>query len=254
MIAAGRVQVNGQVADRLGTRVDPDRDEVTVDGRRVSAAEANVYLALNKPIGAITTAHDPAGRPTVMELVPLAPGLFPVGRLDSESEGLLLLTTDGDWAERVSHPRYGSTKEYLVEVGGRPRPATLAALRAPLDIGSGEWTTGAEVREEAVLPGRALLQIVLHEGRNRQIRRMLEAVGHPVQRLVRVRVGTVHLGDLRPGEWRHLTHAEIATTGGSEVPGDELPLPAGVRRRRGDAPSSRLRNLAAPPRGSRASA
>jgi len=232
MIVAGRVHVNGRIADQLGTRVDPRRDVVTVDGRRVSLEERQAYLALNKPTGFVTTAHDPEGRPTVMELVPDVPGLFPVGRLDYESEGLLLFTTDGEWAERISHPRYGSSKEYLVEVSGRPKPATLARLRAPLEIGPGEWTSGAEVREEQALPGRALLRIVLREGRNRQIRRMLDAVGHPVLRLARVRVGTVELGALRPGEWRDLTHAEIATTGGGAVPPDELPLPAGVRRKR----------------------
>jgi pseudouridine synthase len=226
------VQVNGRVADQLGTRVDPQRDVVTVDGRRVSLEEQQTYLALNKPSGFVTTAHDPQGRRTVMELVPEVPGLFPVGRLDYESEGLLLFTTDGEWAERVSHPRYGSSKEYLVEVSGRPKPATLARLRAPLEIGPGEWTSGADVREEQALPGRALLRIVLGEGRNRQIRRMLEAVGHPATRLVRVRVGNVELGRLRPREWRHLSHAEIATTGGGSVPADELPLPVGVRRKR----------------------
>ncbi|HEU5318176.1 MAG TPA: pseudouridine synthase [Chloroflexota bacterium] len=232
MILAGRVRVNGRVADRLGTRVDPARDTIEVDGRRVSLAAEHVYLAFNKPSGYVSTANDPAGRPTVMRLVPDVPGLFSVGRLDYESEGLLLFTTDGQWGQRVSHPRHGSDKEYLIEVGGRPKPATLARLRAPMELGDGEWTSGADVRMEGVAPDRALLRIVLGEGRNRQIRRMLGVVGHPVLRLVRVRVGAVHLGDLRPSEWRHLTHAEIATTAGGPVPPEELPLPRGVRRRR----------------------
>ena len=119
-----------------------------------------------------------------------------------------------------------------MEVEGRPRPATLARLRAPLELDNGEWSTGAEVSLEGVVPGRALLRIVLHEGRNRQIRRMLEQVGHPVLSLVRVRVGAVELGDLRPGEWRHLTHSEIAATAGATLPEDEMPKPRGVRRRR----------------------
>jgi 23S rRNA pseudouridine2605 synthase len=231
MIAAGRVRVNGQVVTEPGTRVDPDRDDVTVDGRRVRLAAELVYLALNKPPGHVTTAHDPQGRRTVMELVPATPGLFPVGRLDYNSEGLLLLTTDGEWAQRVTHPRHGSAKEYVVEVAGRPAPGTLARLRAPLELAPGEWSTGAEVERVGQAPDRALLRVVLHEGRNRQIRRMMEAVGHDVLRLVRVRVGAVELGDLRPGEWRHLTHGEIAATAGGTVPRDELPLPQGVRRR-----------------------
>jgi 23S rRNA pseudouridine2605 synthase len=232
MIVAGRVLVNGHVADQLGTRVDPRHDVVAVDGRRVSLAESQSYLALNKPPGFVSTALDPQDRPTVMQLVPNVPGLFPVGRLDCESEGLLLFTTDGEWAQRVAHPSHGTTKEYLVEVDGRPRPAVIARLRAPMALEGGEWTSGASVRAEGVAADAALLRIVLSEGRNRQIRRMLDAVGHPVRRLVRVRVSTVHLGNLRPGEWRNLTHAEIATTAGTPVPRSELPLPRGVHRRR----------------------
>ena len=231
MIGAGRVSVNGQIVTEMGTRVDPGVDDVLVDGRPISLAETHAYLALNKPAGFVSTAHDPQGRPTVMELVPEVPGLFAVGRLDFESEGLLLFTTDGDWAQRVAHPRYGSAKEYVVEVAGRPKPATLVTLRGPLDLG-GEWSSGAEVSVEGNAPERTLLRVVLHEGRNRQIRRMMEAVGHPVLRLVRVRVGAVHLGALRPGKWRHLTHAEIAATAGADVPRSELPTPTGPRRRR----------------------
>lgn len=237
MITAGRVRVNGRVESLLGARVDPERDEVTVDGRRLEAAEEHTYLALNKPAGYVTTARDPQGRPTALALVPETAGLFPVGRLDLSSEGLLLLTTDGEWAQRVSHPRHGCTKEYLVEVEGRPKPAVLARLRQPMELDEGEWTSGAEVQLEGVVPGRTLLRLVLYEGRNRQIRRLMELVGHPVLSLVRGRVGAVHLGDLRPGEWRHLTHAEIAATAGAMLPHDELPLPAGVRR--GFSPAGR---------------
>ena len=232
MILDGRVTVNGQVVTELGTRVDPSLDEVRVDGRPVSVAEERAYLALNKPPGYVSTAHDPQGRPTVMDLIPHVPGLFSVGRLDYASEGLLLFTNDGEWAQRVAHPRHGSEKEYVVEVAGRPRPSTLARLRGPLDIGDGETSSGAGVSLEGSTGDRTLLRIVLREGRNRQIRRMLDAVGHPVLRLVRVRVGAIHLGTLRPGHHRPLTHAEIATTAGAEVPRDELPVPVGVRRRR----------------------
>ena len=232
MILDGRVTVNGRVVTELGTRVDLSVDEVRVDGRPVSVADERAYLALNKPSGYVSTAHDPQGRPTVLELVPEVPGLFTVGRLDYESEGLLLLTTDGEWAQRVAHPRYGSEKEYLAEVQGRPKPSTLAMLRGPLDLGNDEWSSGALVSLEGSTAGRTQLRIVLHEGRNRQIRRMMDAVGHPVLRLVRVRVGAVHLGTLRPGLWRHLTHAEIAATAGADLPTDELPTPPGVRKRR----------------------
>jgi 23S rRNA pseudouridine2605 synthase len=232
MIVAGRVTVNGQTVTELGTRVDPARDEVRVDGRQISLADGRVYMALNKPAGYVSTAHDPQGRPTVVELVPDVAGLFAVGRLDFASEGLLLFTTDGDWAQRVSHPRYGSEKEYVVEVAGRPKPATLARLRAPLELGDGEWSSGADVSLEGTAPDSTLLRIVLREGKNRQIRRMMDAVGHPVSRLVRVRVGAVQLGTLRPGEWRHLTHGEIAATAGATVPPSELPSRPGLRRRR----------------------
>ena len=232
MILEGRVTVNGRTVIELGTRVDPARDEVRVDGRPIAIDEERAYLALNKPGGYVSTALDPQGRPTVMELVPAVPGLFSVGRLDFESEGLLLFTTDGEWAQRVAHPRHGSEKEYVVEVAGRPKPGTLARLRSPLEIGDDEWSSGAEVALEGSAGDRTMLRVLLREGRNRQIRRMMEAVGHPVLRLVRVRVGAVHLGNLRPGHWRHLTHAEIAATAGAEVPSDELPIPAGVRRRR----------------------
>jgi len=232
MIVAGRVRVNGRVVEQLGTRVDVERDAVTVDGRSVSLQQAYTYLALNKPAGYVTTASDPAGRRTVMDLLPDVPGLFSIGRLDLNSEGLLLLTTDGEWGQQISHPRHGSTKEYLVEVSGRPRPADLAVMRQPMAIDAGEWSSGAEVRLEGSLPDRSLLRIVLHEGRNRQIRRMLDGIGHTVLSLVRVRVGAVELGDLRPSEWRHLTHAEIAMSAGAKLPKSERPAPRGVRRRR----------------------
>ena len=204
---------------------------VTVDGVRVRPPDAATYLALHKPPGYVTTADDPQGRPTALDLVPDVPGLFPVGRLDMDSEGLLLLTTDGEWAQRVLHPRYGCTKEYLVEVEGRPAPAALARLRQPMQLGPDEWTAGAEVRLMDSLPGRSLLRIVIGEGRKRQIRRQSEAIGHPVRvrPLVRVRVGAVSLGDLRPAEWRHLTWEEINRTAGGSAPAGRPPAPVARR-------------------------
>jgi 23S rRNA pseudouridine2605 synthase len=209
LIAAGRVRVNGERVTLLGTRVDAERDAIFVDGRRVQPAQEQVYLALHKPRGYVTTAFDPEGRRTVMELVPAIPGLFPVGRLDADSSGLLLLTTDGEWAQRLTHPRYESEKEYLVEVSGRMTPEGVEALRRPLAIGPGESTTGANVEVLTTNRDRTQLRIVLHEGRNRQIRRMMEAVGHRVHWLHRERVGSVWLGDLPEGRWRNLASSEV---------------------------------------------
>ena len=213
LITAGRVRVNGRVVTELGARADPTVDDVTVDCRPVRLPKEHAYLALHKPAGYVTTVRDPQGRPTVMSLVPPIRGLVPVGRLDLESEGLLLLTTDGEWAQRVGHPRYGSTKEYLVDVRGVPSLAALDRLRRPLDLGPDGRTTGAEVELLAAAGDRARLRLTLHEGRHRQVRRMLDLVGHPVQRLVRVRVGAVRLGRLKPGAWRQLTPREIAGAG-----------------------------------------
>jgi 23S rRNA pseudouridine2605 synthase len=209
LIAAGRVRVNGERVTLLGTRVDPERDAIAVDGQRIEAPREPVYLALHKPRGYVTTAFDPEGRRTVMELVPAIPGLFPVGRLDADSSGLLLLTTDGEWAQRLTHPRYGSEKEYLVEVAGRMAPETIEALRRPLAIGPGESTTGAEVEVLVNNRDRTQLRMVLHEGRNRQIRRMMEVVGHRVRWLHRERVASVALRDLPEGSWRHLASSEV---------------------------------------------
>lgn len=214
LIAAGRVEVNGRIVTELGTRVDPARDRITVDGRVVRPRDRPVYLALYKPLGYLTTARDPEGRRTVMSLAPDRPGLFPLGRLDADSEGLLLLTTDGAWAQHVSHPRYGCTKEYVVEAAEVPTAHTLERLRRPLLLDTGDRTSGAEVEVVRASGDTAILRVVLHEGRNRQIRRMLDQVGHPVIRLRRVRVGAVRLGTLRPGEWRYLTPAEVAATAG----------------------------------------
>ena len=189
---------------RLGQRVDVEHDEIEVDGIRVSVRSGLVYYLLNKPPGVVTTAADPQGRRTVLDLVPLEPRVFPVGRLDFDSEGLLLLTNDGELAHRLTHPSYGVEKEYLAEVEGRPGRAALRKLREGVDLEDGQ-TAPAKVSELA--PSQ--LRITIHEGRNRQVRRMCEAIGHPVHRLVRTRIGPVAERGLRPGEWRPLTLAEV---------------------------------------------
>ncbi|MBA2386061.1 MAG: rRNA pseudouridine synthase [Acidimicrobiia bacterium] len=204
LIADGRVTVNGEVAV-LGRRVDPEHDLVEVDGAPVGTRPGLVYYLLNKPVGVVTTAKDPEGRATVVELVPVEPRVFPVGRLDIDSEGLLLLTNDGELANRIAHPSHGVDKEYVVEVdGGRVAAGAIRSLRTGVQL-DGMPTAPARVSQ----PSPGVLRIVIHEGRNRQVRRMCAAVGHPVRRLVRTRIGPLRDQHLAPGEWRQLSEAEL---------------------------------------------
>lgn len=196
--------MNGERAV-LGRRVDPGRDVVEVDGAPLSVLPGLVHYLLNKPRGVITTADDPMGRPTVLSLVPPEPRVFPVGRLDADTEGLLLLTNDGVLAQHLTHPSHGVDKEYLAELhGGTPDPAALRALRQGVELDDGP---SAPARVGVVSPG--VLRIVVHEGRNRLVRRMCEAVGHPVRRLVRTRIGPLSDATLGPGHFRLLTPAEV---------------------------------------------
>ena len=200
LIAAGRVTVNGEVAV-LGRRVDVDHDQIAVDGAPIGVRPDLVYYLLNKPIGVVTTSRDTHQRPTVVELVPPEPRVFSVGRLDVDTEGLLLLTNDGDLANRIAHPSHGIEKEYLVEVaGGAVSPGSIRALREGVMLDDG-LTAPAKVAQ----PDPGVLRITIHEGRNRQIRRMCEAVGHRVTRLVRTRIGPLSDRSLAPGTWRELT-------------------------------------------------
>ena len=204
LIEAGRVTVNGEVAV-LGRRVDVDHDTIEVDGAPVGVRPGLVYYLLNKPSRVVTTASDPHGRPTVVELVPHEPRVFPVGRLDAETEGLLILTNDGDLAHRIAHPSHGVDKEYLAEVrGGAVAPGALRRLRDGVELDDG-MTASAKVSQ----PSPGVLRITIHEGRNRQVRRMCAAVGHPVSRLVRVRIGPLRDPSLQPGQWRDLTLDEV---------------------------------------------
>jgi 23S rRNA pseudouridine2605 synthase len=204
LIADGRVSVNGEVAV-LGRRVEVDKDLVAVDGGPVGILPGLVYYLLNKPAGVVTTADDPQGRATVLDLVPPAPRVFAVGRLDLKTEGLLLLTNDGELAQLLAHPRFGVEKEYLAEVAGVPGPGAIRRLREGVVLDDGETTAPARVA--AVSPG--VIRLVIHEGRNRQVRRMCETVGHPVVRLVRTRIGPVTDRSLRPGAWRPLEISEV---------------------------------------------
>jgi 23S rRNA pseudouridine2605 synthase len=207
LIDEGRVEVNGEVA-RLGRRVDPEHDRVTVDGVLIPVRSGLVYYLLNKPAKVVTTASDPEGRPTVVDLVPAEPRVFPVGRLDWDTEGILLLTNDGDLAHGLTHPSRGVPKTYLAEVSGVPSRGALRRLREGVDLDDGR-TAPAKARLAQATPMGSALEIVIHEGRNRQVRRMCEAIGHPVRRLVRTRFGPLHENRLAPGQWRVLTQAEI---------------------------------------------
>jgi 23S rRNA pseudouridine2605 synthase len=204
LIAEGRVTVNGELAV-LGRRVGVETDLVAVDGAPVGVLPGLVYYLMNKPAGVVTTADDPQGRPSVLELLPGKPRVFPVGRLDRQSEGLLVLTNDGSFAQLLAHPSFGVDKEYLAEVRGTPGSGALRRLRQGVLLDDGETTAPARVA--VVSPG--VIRIVIHEGRNRQVRRMCDAVGHPVVRLVRTRIGPITDRSLRPGAWRPLGAPEV---------------------------------------------
>jgi len=203
LIADGRVTVDGEVAE-LGRRVDPETAHVEVDGVPVSVRPGLVYYLLNKPRGVVTTASDPQGRPTVVDLVPAEPRVFPVGRLDTDTEGLLILTNDGDLTHRLTHPSFGVEKEYLAEVHGTPTPGELRRLRQGIELEDG-MTAPAKA---SLVPPRGL-RLTIHEGRNRQVRRMCDAIGHPVVRLVRTRIGPITDRRLPPGRWRPMTTEEV---------------------------------------------
>ncbi len=204
LIADGRVTVNGAVAV-LGRRVEPASDRIEVDGHPAPTRPGLVHYLLNKPRGVVSTAKDTHGRPTVVDLVPAEPRVFPVGRLDADTEGLLVLTNDGDLAHLLTHPSRGVEKEYLAHVAnGALSAGALRRLRDGVELDDGV-TAPAQVSQ----PEPGVLRITIHEGRNRQVRRMCEAVGHPVQRLVRVRVGALADRRLKPGAWRPLTSDEV---------------------------------------------
>jgi 23S rRNA pseudouridine2605 synthase len=216
LIEEGRVEVNGRVVVEQGMRVDPERDVVRVDGSRIPPPRRHMYLVLNKPRGVVSTMDDPEGRRTLSDLlVGRVPGrrsandrLFHVGRLDTETEGLLILTNDGDFAQRLAHPSFEVPKTYLAEVAGVVTPQTLKRLRTGVTLDDGPVNPVA-VKLVSTAPDKSLVKITLREGRNRIVRRTMEAVGHPVRRLSRTGIGPVRLGSLKVGDFRELTRDEL---------------------------------------------
>jgi 23S rRNA pseudouridine2605 synthase len=207
LITSGRVEVDRKVVAVLGTRVDPIRQEIRVDGERLPDPRRSVY-AVYKPVGVVTTSFDPSGRPRVVDLVPGEQRLFAVGRLDRMSEGLILVTNDGELANLLAHPRYGVEKRYLVQVAGVPTPETLDQLRRGVGLAEG-MARAQHVFLRSQHKQSAVLEVVLDEGKNREIRRMLARLGHKVHQLKRVAVGGLSLGDLLPGQSRRLSGAEV---------------------------------------------
>jgi len=209
LIAEGRVAVDGRVITALGTKVDASTAVIVVDGQRVPTSPDLVYLALNKPIGMVSTMSDPQGRPCVGDVVgDRRERLFHIGRLDADTEGLLLLSNDGELANRLSHPRYGVRKTYLAEIKGPVARDVGRRLKAGIELEDGPVSVDSFRLVESTAR-QALVEVVLHEGRQHVVRRLLDAVGHPVQRLVRTSVGPIRLGDLRSGRTRRLTQAEV---------------------------------------------
>lgn len=213
LMLAGEVEVDGEIVTRLGTKVDPTTAVIRVSGKRLPPRSPHVYLALNKPRGVVSTMSDPEGRRTLADLVADRPErLFHVGRLDTDTSGLILLTNDGDFAQRLAHPSYEVDKVYVAEVDGEVRPATLRRLRDGVELDDGPVVaTQARLveRGRGGAEGRSIVEVTLHEGRNRIVRRMLAHVGHPVRRLTRTRIGPVALQGLSVGHQRELTNDEL---------------------------------------------
>jgi 23S rRNA pseudouridine2605 synthase len=208
LISAGRVSVNGRVAV-LGTKADPSRDKIVVDGKPLAAAEEFTYVMIYKPRGVVSTVSAPDPRPAVRDLVPLPGTLYPVGRLDVDSEGLLLLTNDGELANRLTHPRYEHEKEYRVLVARHPDVQQLDTWRRGLVLEDGFQTQPAEVFVTGKQGKGSWLKVVMKEGHKRQIRETGKTLGLPVVKIIRVRMGSLRLGNLKPRQWRHLTPEEV---------------------------------------------
>lgn len=209
IILAGRVAVNGEVVTELGVKVDDESDTVTVDGKEVKKDERLVYIMLNKPEGCVTTAHDQFDRPTVMDCIKdVSERIYPVGRLDYDTSGLLLLTNDGELTYRLTHPKHNIPKTYVAAVDSEPTAEEIKTFENGVVI-DGRKTARARLTVAKSDKRFVYLKITIHEGRNRQVRKMCDAIGHPVRRLKRVSTGRLTLGSLKKGEYRHLTQDEV---------------------------------------------
>jgi len=239
LILAGRVSVNGQVVRELGTKADPEKDDIRLDGRPLPRPERPVYILLHKPAGYTSTCRDPHAEHTVLDLVPHSKArLFPVGRLDVDTEGLLILTNDGDFAFHLTHPGQGVPKTYRATVHGRLSRETLLKLRKGISLKEGLTAPArARVLRYNKKTDRSVVEIALHEGRKRQIRRMMAALGHPVIVLERTAIGPITIRGLKKGQWRYLTPAEVSSLKGEPVPAPREARPArgktGPKRNRG---------------------
>ncbi len=211
LMLAGEVEVDGEVVTRLGTKVDPATAVIRVSGKRLPPASPNVYLVLNKPRGVVSTMSDPEGRRTLGDLVADRPErLFHVGRLDTDTSGLIVLTNDGDFAQRLAHPSFEVDKTYVAEVTGEVTKATLKSLTDGVTLDDGPIAV-SRTRIVQRGTGKTIVELVIHEGRNRIVRRLLDHVGHPVTRLTRTRLGPIRLGQLKSGELRELTNDELGS-------------------------------------------
>jgi 23S rRNA pseudouridine2605 synthase len=209
IILAGRVKVNGTVIKELGFKIDREKDEVTLDDKVINLEERKLYIALNKPVGYVSTVKDERGRKTLLDLVKVNERIYPIGRLDYDTSGLILMTNDGEIYNRIIHPRQVVNKKYIAEIKGVPSQIEIQKFRSGVDIGD-YITAPAEFNIVRKNNSSTLVEIIIHEGKNRQIRRMCEAINHPVITLKRVSVGSIKLGDLALGKWRYLDEKEMA--------------------------------------------
>ena len=209
LIRQGKVKVDGKVVTAMGTKVDPDAQDIECDGIHVAAREKKIYILLHKPAGFLSTVHDPQGRPIVTDLLPqVKERVYPVGRLDLDTEGALLLSNDGELAQKILHPSHEVNKTYVAKVKGKPNTKKLAALSRGITL-EGRKTWPADIEVLQTEPQATTIKIIIHEGRKRQVRKMFDAVGHPVLQLKRTAYGQLELGDLRPGKYRFLSPEDI---------------------------------------------
>lgn len=211
LISSGQVTIDGKVVTEMGIKIDPKRHQIIAKGQPIRFSEKKVYILLNKPEGYVTTLHDPQGRPIVTSLVTKVPErIFPVGRLDFESKGALILTNDGDLAQRVQHPRFEVNKTYIARITGKPSSAKLEQLEKGIDV-DGHITAPATLKLRKSGPKESVVEITIHEGRKRQVRKMFTAIGHHVTELTRISYGNLKLGSLKPGKFRFLNKSDISS-------------------------------------------